>query len=68
MARIGTALGGLILAGMVVFVVMAVVPLAPGGSGQTEALYFVPSIGLGGALMTAGVLLRRREVHEWGGY
>jgi hypothetical protein len=33
-----------------------------------SADYLLPGLVAGGALLTAGILLRRREVSEWGGF
>jgi hypothetical protein len=67
MARAGTAIGAVMLAGMVAFAVL-MVAMPPGGSPLTDVVYFLPGVCAGAALFTAGVLLRRREVREWGGY
>lgn len=66
-ARLGTAIGSAILAGMVVFAVLAVT-MPPGEPGVIEVVYLLPGVFSGAALLAAGVLLRRREVREWGGY
>jgi hypothetical protein len=66
MARIGTRFGIVFLIGMVAFTVLMFV-LPPGGSAVTSMAYLLPGLVAGGALLTAGLLLRRSEVSEWGG-
>jgi hypothetical protein len=66
--RVGrTAIGGVFLAGMAIFTVMAVA-MPSGGPAPASVLYLLPGLCSGAALVTAGVLLRRREVRAWGGY
>jgi hypothetical protein len=67
MAQIGRAIGSAILAGMAVFVILAVA-MPSGEPGLIEVVYLLPGICSGAALLTAGILLRRREVREWAGY
>jgi hypothetical protein len=67
MAGFGTMIGLVILIGMVAFVVLAFVA-PPGGSALTFLAYLLPGLLGGAALLTAGRLLRRREIREWGGY
>jgi hypothetical protein len=64
LAMIGIRIGIVFLIGMVAFtVLMFVIP--PGGSALTGAAYLLPGLAAGGALLTAGILLRRREVTDW---
>jgi hypothetical protein len=67
MARIGAMLGIVFLLGMVVFTVL-LFTAPPGGSALRALAYLLPSLLAGLALLTAGVLLRRREVSQWGGF
>jgi hypothetical protein len=55
------------LAGMVAFMALFFVA-PPGGLGLGFLLYLLPGLVSGGALLTAGTLLRRREVSRWGGF
>ena len=53
--------------GSVAFTVLMFVS-PPGGSAVESVAYLLPGLIAGGALLTAGFLLRRREVSEWGGF
>lgn len=66
-ASIGTVVGIVFLIGMVAFTVLMFVS-PPGGSTVRAVAYLLPGLVAGGALLTAGILLRRREVADWGGF
>jgi hypothetical protein len=66
MAGIGFTIGIVFLLGMVAFTVLLFVE-PPGGSTVRAVAYFLPGVVAGGALLTAGILLRRSEVSEWSG-
>jgi hypothetical protein len=63
MARIAAMIGTVFLAGMVAFAVL-IFAAPPGGSAP---VYLLPGLLAGGALLTAGILLRRPEVSRWAG-
>jgi hypothetical protein len=66
MARIAAMIGTVVLAGMVAIAVLtAAAP--PGGAGPEVLVYLLPGLLAGGALLTAGVLLRSPEVSRWAG-
>jgi hypothetical protein len=67
MARIGTMLGMVFLLGMVAFAVL-LFTAPPGGSALKSLVYLLPVLLAGIALLAAGILLRRREVSQWGGF
>jgi len=67
MASIGTVVGIVFLIGMVAFTVLMFVH-PPGGSEVRSVAYLLPSLVAGCALFTAGRLLRRSEVSDWGGF
>jgi hypothetical protein len=67
MAAIGTMIGAVFLLGMVAFTVLMVVS-PPGGPLVRSFAYLLPGVVAGGALLTAGILLRRREVADWAGF
>jgi cation transport ATPase len=66
-ARIATMLGIVFLIGMVAFTVLLFIA-PPGGSVVKSVAYLLPCLLAGVALLTAGILLRRREVSEWSGF
>jgi hypothetical protein len=61
------ALGIVFLLGMVAFAVLLFVS-PPGGSAPRFLVYLLPALLAGAALLTAGILLRRREVSRWSGF
>jgi hypothetical protein len=66
MGRLGTFIGVVFLAGMVAYTVLF---LADPASGSVTGFlpYLLPGLASSTALLTAGVLLRRREVSRWSG-
>jgi hypothetical protein len=66
MARIAAMIGTVFVGGMVAFAVL-VFAAPPGGSAPEVLVYLLPGLLAGGALLTAGILLRRPEVSRWAG-
>ncbi|WP_141953470.1 hypothetical protein [Actinoallomurus bryophytorum] len=66
MARVAAMIGTVFLAGMVAFAVL-IFAAPPGGLAPDALVYLLPGLLAGGALLTAGILLRRPEVSRWGG-
>lgn len=66
-AWIATMLGIVFLIGMVAFTVLFFIA-PPGGSVVKSVAYLLPCLLAGVALLTGGILLRRREVSEWSGF
>ncbi|GLY84308.1 hypothetical protein Airi02_022370 [Actinoallomurus iriomotensis] len=67
MSRVGTLIGGLCVVATVAFAVLFATD-PPGGSALDFVPYLLPTPVAGVALLTAGLLLRRREVSRWSGF